>query len=48
MGRNNKKYVIHFKGQSYIYDICIEKEEFIQRSSLSRKAVESGKHKVKI
>jgi len=39
MGKNKDKMVVHFKGLSYIYDICIEKEEFYSRSTLNRRAL---------
>lgn len=48
MGRSKDRMVIHFRGSSYIYDLCIDREEFLQRCLMSRRTSESTRAKVKI
>lgn len=48
MGKTKNKMVVHFKGLSHIYDLCLEKEVFYGRASLGKRQTESQKHKVRI
>lgn len=40
--------VVHFRGSSYIYDLCIDREEFLQRCLISRRVTDNTKTKVRI
>lgn len=41
LGRSRGRMVVHFRGCSYIYDLCLEREEFLGRAMMSRRAGES-------
>lgn len=48
MGRSKGKMVVHFRGISYIYDLCLDREDFLQRSFLCRRATESTRNRVRV
>lgn len=48
MGRSKGKMIVHFRGSSYIYDLCVDREDFLNRSFLSKKATDSTRNKVKL
>jgi hypothetical protein len=48
MGRSKGRMVVHFRGASYIYDLCLDREELLQRSYLSRRVAESTRNRVRV
>ena len=48
MGRSKVKMIVHFRGSSYIYDLCVDRDDFLNRSFLSKRATDSTRNKVKL